>query len=204
MIFSDEQKMLIKEFMNQPRDQIKWDNPKTKPLRDYIKEYLQTLQDGFCCYCQDYIKNDHLMTIDIEHILPKAKEDFYLFILEIENLALSCRRCNFPPYKGQKTDFLTSLNFGANWKDPSLYKFIHPRFENFEDHIQKNQNQKGTQIAIYYEWDADDSKAKYHFEYFKLNEIECDAFTDITKERLTDDHMIGGTSIFDELQEEDL
>lgn len=205
MEYSPEHKAIIADFMAQDPSDYDWDkDSKIKPVKRFIKDSLIELQSGFCCYCQAFLDNDHRMVIDIEHILPKKREDFHRFIFEDENLAISCKRCNLSTCKGQKIDFLTSLDFGDSWNEASLYKFIHPRLEKLEEHIIRGEKQKGTQKAIYFKWDKDDSKASYHFGYFKLHELERSGFTDITRDEPTCTESESGASIFDELQEEDL
>ena len=203
MIFSAEHEALIATFMSQPPEDIKWTATEIEDLKRFIKDELMELQSNVCAYCQGYIADSHRMTIDIEHVLPKSKEDFYKYILANENLAISCRRCNFNPFKGAKIDFLTARITDENWKDPALYKFIHPRLESFEDHIVREEYQRGTMKTIHFEWTKEDAKAEYHFKYFGLEEIECDGFTNLEKDDSTTETTTDGSSVFDELQKEE-
>ena len=203
MKFEPEHEQIIKNFMKQDPGSMNWKDSRINGLKVLIKESLYKMQNKHCCYCRVYIGEQHKGVIDIEHILPKKKEDYHRFILRNENLALSCRRCNFTPYKGQRIDFLTKLTFDdEDWKTPEYYKFIHPRFENLGDHFRREMSQQDTNTAIRFKRLKNEAKTDYHYNFFGFKEIECGSFDAVQSDDYVDETQLGRARIFDKLQQE--
>ncbi|MGR8934038.1 MAG: hypothetical protein ACU837_06555 [Gammaproteobacteria bacterium] len=68
-----------------------------------VKETLNAMQHGNCCFCESKIT--HISFGDVEHFRPKAgyKQNgteklqtpgYYWLVYDWENLLLSCERCN--------------------------------------------------------------------------------------------------------------
>lgn len=110
-----------------------WDSEWFSDIKREIKEYLKTKTDNRCAYCRRSIKGEHNITLDIEHILEK---DFApRLTLEIDNLTISCRRCNFK--KNTIKDLHTTQQAEAEYRASYTYRFIHPNFDNYFDYIKR-------------------------------------------------------------------
>ncbi|MCU4312004.1 HNH endonuclease [Acinetobacter variabilis] len=86
-----------------------------------------------CFYCKHQIPSQHGRYWDIDHILPKSLYSKFLF--EPENLIVSCVECNSAkgnknPHKSRKTN-VKNLPQGSD-----KYIFVHPFYDNYDDHIQ--------------------------------------------------------------------
>lgn len=137
-----------------------------KSLKDRIRQFHLSRHDETCCYCRRILSDAEKIEIDREHILPKSRFSHYAY--EIWNLAASCKTCNMT-YKGNKIDFLTEI---ITTLDDALnvnnYKIIHPNFEKYSDHIQREVIQHDTKYSIRYIFNEEDAKAKYTIDYFML------------------------------------
>ena len=108
------------------------------------------------------------MVIDIEHILPKSKYNEFMF--ELENLNISCKRCNMN-IKKEKHDFVVNVSTIKNdFKTSSQYHFIHPNFDKFEDHIDHHRIVFNKKKLTKYVPKTD--KGEYAYKYFYLDRLE--------------------------------
>lgn len=121
-------------------------------FRTSLKHSLRIAQKGRCCYCRRRLGDER--DTELEHFLEKA--EFPQYTYEIRNIGLSCSTCN-----GMKNSrFLRISNHltrkaaaaGAanpsvlrspvvssapigNFDDANSYRWVHPHFDNFTDHI---------------------------------------------------------------------
>jgi len=169
---SSEDELLIEECINAGHKS--WEDTRLDSLKSRIKEHFKTKQKNVCCYCSRNIYGEFNMVLDIEHILPKHKYTKYMF--SIENLALSCKRCNLN-IKGQKTDFL--IDSFSSSKEPfekENYLFIHPNFDVFKDHLQYIHNQEDDEVMVFYRVKNESKKGFFSYNYFKLEMLEINSF----------------------------
>lgn len=150
-----------------------WSHDNLKSIKDKIKDFNIIKTSHRCCYCGISIHAAHRMTIDIEHILPKAKLNFVHYMFSTKNLSVACKRCNMR-IKGQRIDFLTN-DFNRNHIFRSnYYKFIHPHLDNYDAHLFLLVNQAGREMIFKYLKFSE--KGQYTYDYFKLEEIELNSF----------------------------
>lgn len=151
-----------------------WENPLLERFKTKLKNYYRGLKNE-CCYCKRVFVGEFSYSIDIEHILPKSK--FKNLMFAPYNLNISCKRCNMR-IKKSRTDFLVdSEKAKANPMDKTLYKIIHPNFEDYEKHIEFFVNIDNLKKIIKYNILSDSEKGKFTFEYFKLHELEIDTIS---------------------------
>ncbi|NGF76540.1 HNH endonuclease [Fluviicola sp. SGL-29] len=164
-----------------------WDNPLLKDFKKKVKKYFRSINDE-CCYCKKNFTGEFNMVIDIEHILPKSKFENLMFT--IFNLNIACKRCNMN-VKNENIDFLVDLSLvKTSPEDPSLYKFIHPNFDIYDEHIDYLVNINSQKKVIKFLIVGDSAKGKFTYDYFKLNELEIDTINQAQgvkkKEELSD------------------
>lgn len=102
-------------------------------VRKHIREHYLSEQKYMCAYCRIEKKEDHGMTWDIEHILPKSL--FPAFLFEPENLAIACKECNIP--KGDNN--ILSNHKAKPSELPKCskdYSVVHPHFDTYSDHFE--------------------------------------------------------------------
>lgn len=156
-------------------DDKPWDNPLVSDLKQKIKEHYRIKGKEQCCYCKKNFHGEFKFVIDIEHILPKGHIDFKYLIFTPNNLNVACKRCNMN-IKGQKIDFITSLSdIKSDYQNSKFYKFIHPNFDNYFDHIKYHCQILDDQKLINYQIKNNSKKGAYTYEYFRLNELEVES-----------------------------
>lgn len=157
------------------RNNIKiWDQKILDPVKRKIKGFMRALLDERCCYCCKNISGEFNMVLDIEHVLPKAY--FKKFEFTPFNLSVACKRCNME-IKGQDCSFLKDEAAAhITPEDTFNYKFIHPNFDNYFDHLDYEVNIKNQKKMIKYSVVNDSSKGKYTYEYFDLKKLEIESF----------------------------
>ena len=120
---------------------IDWSHKALADLKLLIRKELRKQQHGRCIYCRRPLilerKNAYE---DLEHFLDKSKPNFRKWALCCVNISLSCRACNF-----QKS----TKNLGIGLappagtlmyaRGPGLYSWIHPYFDDFNEHIHVGQ-----------------------------------------------------------------
>lgn len=177
-------KTIVSEGRGNPSLKI-WEHNDLKKTRADIKRHILNGRENGkrCAYCLKSFNNEHNMSIDVEHILPKSKYPKYTFTLK--NLAVACKRCNLQ-IKRDDTSFLTrSFNPRKPFKS-KFYKLTHPIID------KKNKLQLREIIfqnihIVKYTYDSE--KAKYTYDYFKLENVEIEQL----------DHAQGITPLIDYL-----
>ena len=114
------------------------------------------------------------MVLDIDHILPKSA--FRHLMFTVYNLSVSCKRCNMN-IKKDDLSFLSDINaVNDNPQDTSLYKIIHPNFDDYFSHLNFYTKTENQQKIIKYTVVANSTKGQFTFDYFKLEELEIDSY----------------------------
>ncbi len=149
-----------------------WNHQLVSTFKDKVKTYYREIQNEQCCYCRKNFEGEFKMVIDIEHILPKGTFENLMFT--DYNLNVACKRCNMN-VKGVKTDFVTDLNaVKANPQDRTLYKIIHPNFDDYFSHLKFLTVIENQYKLIKYQIVIDSAKGQFTYDYFRLKELEVD------------------------------
>lgn len=171
-IFTENDFLVIKDCIE--KGHKSWSDDCIKNLKIRLKEFLKIKQNHVCCYCCRNIYGEFNLSLDIEHVLPKSKYPLYMFSLD--NLAVSCKRCNMS-IKGSKVDFIVNnLENNENPFDSKNYYFIHPNSDVYNDHIKFISHQYGNQKFVFYHIVKDSKKGKYSYEFFKLKQLVVNCF----------------------------
>jgi len=153
-----------------------WKNTLLEPIKRKIKIYYRANNFEQCCYCRRDFQDEFNLVIDIEHILPKGNSLFTEYMFEIDNLNISCKRCNMN-IKNDRIDFIVDLNtIKPDYKVSNKYYFIHPNFDNYFDHINYEVTIKNNKKLIKYI--SKSEKGKYTYKYFRLDKIEIDTLNE--------------------------
>lgn len=169
--FTEEEKTLIAQLSVAGG----WDQPQAAPLKKKIKPYLRKRTSDCCCYCRLSMHEWHGLTIDPEHVLPKAAEKFPQYSFELKNLSVSCKRCNMG-IKNQDTSFYTGAMNEADPFKSEYYKFIHPNLDMVDDHLRVVSLQINANRMVKYQVVNASAKGKRTYEYFKLQKLELNSF----------------------------
>jgi hypothetical protein len=151
-----------------------WYSAHLSELKAKIKAYYRVSQGEQCCYCRKNTNGEFNMVLDIEHILPQSI--FSQFMFEINNLSVSCKRCNMMIKKND----ISFIAEGANIVEipflSSNYKFIHPNLDQYFDHISYEVSIRNNETMIKYSVVMESEKGSYTYDYFKFHELEVDSF----------------------------
>ncbi|MBV4487015.1 hypothetical protein HU727_015590 [Pseudomonas sp. SWRI153] len=136
--YASEQQVLVDKFNALPfksKTGSFWKNThkgEYASVKEAIKKHYLQAQNYTCPYCKQRIVVEHLGTWDAEHVI--AKDENPQFMFESQNLCVSCKDCN-----GSKSNkevlsrpSRTRRKFPT---DPDEYKFCHPHFHDYEQHI---------------------------------------------------------------------
>jgi len=130
-------------------------------LKRKIVESQLSLLNNSCTYCGSKfgIQSD----AELDHFINKARKPDFTF--EIQNLFVSCHKCNFPTRKGQRKTF---------WRDNKKYskcrfKIVHPHFDNVDKHFEYRINSNNQNLLII-TINPLTRKAKKTISFFGLNE----------------------------------
>lgn len=103
------------------------------PLRASIRKHYLEQQGYKCAYCRMLKRENHGLSWDVEHIIPKSVHPRFLF--EPENLALACKECNLS--KLDQDVLAGTLRQKALYpRDKESYTIIHPHYDKYEDHME--------------------------------------------------------------------
>jgi hypothetical protein len=102
-------------------------------LKIKIKNYYKKNQKYKCPYCYNEYPIDHNLAWWTEHIIPKSKNKLLMF--EPLNLCVACIECN--KIKANKNVFVDGEKKSLSKKSVD-YKIVHPHFDNYLEHIDKN------------------------------------------------------------------
>lgn len=154
-----------------------WNAECVRSIKDRIKEYKIRIQNYSCCYCRRDITGEFKLVLDIDHILPKSIYTNCIF--DLDNLAVSCKKCNMLS-KGFDVDFLNTALLTEYDKyhkhlyfQSKHYKFIHPNLDEYHMHISVGVVQINNFKIRKYIYHTE--KGKYTFEYFNLGDFEVEA-----------------------------
>lgn len=159
-------KRLIK--ISKPKHKDAWEDKSIIAAKSQIKELLKIKHKHQCCYCRRSFVGEFNMVIDIEHVLPKEK--FPEWIFEIENLSLSCKRCNMN-VKNDDIEFYKE-QVGTYSRDSDAYKIIHPNYDDWNLHMKYFCWIENDLRIIKYVPLANSSKAAFTYAYMRLDELE--------------------------------
>lgn len=153
-----------------------WNNVRVEQIKARIKEFYRLSSDEQCCYCKKDFGDEFNMVIDIEHILPKSIFHDYMF--EVFNLNIACKRCNMR-IKKDKIDFIVNIDKIIEQRfETSNYRFIHPNFDNYFNHIEIIQVIRNNKKLIKYFVVKNSMKGNYTYNYFQLDKREIDTINE--------------------------
>ncbi|WP_339466004.1 HNH endonuclease [Pseudomonas sp. EA_65y_Pfl2_P74] len=102
-------------------------------LRASVRKHYLDQQGYKCAYCRMLKRENHGLSWDVEHIVPKSEHPRFLF--EPENLALACKECNLS--KLDQKVFARPLRKNALYpRGKEHYTIIHPHYDKYEDHME--------------------------------------------------------------------
>lgn len=145
--------------------------PLLAALKVKIRNYHLQRHGKNCCYCRRSLEGEFNYVIDREHVLPKSTPAYRPLSFTMWNLGVACKRCNMQ-YKGAKTDFVVSPNVAAEFENAANYRFVHPNFDLYEEHLDRLEVKKGTSRIVKYTIMADSAKGIYTYNYFNLRGLE--------------------------------
>lgn len=149
-----------------------WEDENIKPLKDRIKRILREYQDQTCCYCKRNLTGEFNLVIDIEHILPKSKYEDLMF--NIDNLAISCKKCNMNVKKDDLSFIIDLKAIPSNPFNKDNYRFIHPNFDEYYKCLERIAIEVNNVRFVKYRVISDSDKGKFTYNYFRLSEFEQD------------------------------
>lgn len=126
-----------------------------------------------CCYCRTNLYGGGHFMIDREHVLPKKKYKGFTFA--IWNLSVACKRCNMQ-FKGEQDCFVKNKLEGAPFEDGDNYDFVHPNYDEWELHLNRQAQQSNKKMLVKYMIMGGSAKGAYTYDYFALRELEVDSF----------------------------
>lgn len=142
-----------------------------------VKQKIRNLHMGRhgdrCCYCRKNLHGGGHFVIDREHVLPKSHAAFKLLAYEVWNLGIACKRCNMQ-YKKNKVDFVVD-QANAALQTSVNYRFIHPNYDRYKDHISISATQDDDITVVKYT-KLGTEKGDYTYEYFNLEELEVGSY----------------------------
>lgn len=147
-----------------------------KNLRERIKEYHLLRQGYTCCYCRTNLFGGGVFMVDREHIIPKSHCKKLTYVME--NLSVSCKRCNMEIKKDKTSLFVDPGSIESTYLDKSTYRVIHPNFEVYEDFIIRRQEQHGKAKLVKFIIEMPGDKTNFMFSFFKLNDLEVNSIND--------------------------
>lgn len=102
-------------------------------LRKTIRSHYLSQQKYRCAYCRMEKKEQHGLTWDVEHIIPKATHPKFLY--EPENLAMACKECNIA--KANKDVLVKPLSHSSSYPTKSEdYKIVHPHYDSYSENFE--------------------------------------------------------------------
>ena len=152
-----------------------WAHADAAPLKAKMKPYLLRKTSDCCCYCRRSMHQWHGLTIDIEHVLPKAKGKYPQFMFDLRNLSVACKRCNMG-IKRQDIGFYLGGGGEADPFQSQYYELIHPNADNIDDHLEFVSLQHNNKLMIKYKVVNGSRKGGYSYAYFKLEKLEVNSF----------------------------
>ena len=146
-----------------------------KNAKDKILSYHLQRHGGTCCYCRLNLNGVGPFMTDREHILPKGKPAYRPFSYAMWNLAAACKRCNMQ-FKRRGDAFVVNPDDPARFQDGANYRFIHPNFDAYSEHLTRISAQVDTRNLVMFIRATGSEKANYTHEFFALHELQVETF----------------------------
>ncbi|QNB17606.1 HNH endonuclease [Paraburkholderia tropica] len=144
-------------------------------VKTKIRDYHLARHDNKCCYCRVNLHGGgHFMT-DREHVLPKSVANYRPLSYTMWNLSIACKRCNME-YKKNRTDFVVALNDASLLQEGANYRFIHPNFDLYREHLSRFAQEVDETVIVKYAVVAGSAKGAYTYDYFNLRGLEVNSF----------------------------
>lgn len=143
--------------------------------KDRILAYHLQRHGGNCCYCRTNLNGAGPFMTDREHVLPKGKLVYKPFSYALWNLAAACKRCNMQ-FKRKGDAFVVATDNPAKFQDSETYRFIHPNFDAYGEHLMRVTAQVDTKNIVIFIRTGGSDKADYTREFFGLDELQVDSF----------------------------
>jgi hypothetical protein len=141
-----------------------------KSAKKKILEFHLQRHGNACCYCRTGLKGAGPFMTDREHVLPKGKSLYRAFSYAIWNLGVACKRCNMQ-FKGTGDGFVIEKTDKTALQTSGNYKFIHPNFDNWTDHLRRLDAGLDEKKLVAFVNPSKSDKGKYTYEFFKLQEL---------------------------------
>jgi len=146
-----------------------------RAAKDRILAYHLQRHGGNCCYCRTNLNGAGPYMTDREHVLPKGKPVYRQFSYAMWNLAAACKRCNMQ-FKRKGDAFVFDTDDLAKFQDSENYRFIHPNFDAYDEHLKRMAVQVDTKNIVIFSSVEGSEKAVYTRDFFGLNELQVDSF----------------------------
>jgi len=146
-----------------------------KRAKGKILAYHLERHGGNCCYCRTNLNGAGPFMTDREHVLPKGKPVYKQFSYAMWNLAAACKRCNMQ-FKRKGDAFVVDTNDPAKFQDSENYRFIHPNFDEYGEHLMRVTAQVDTKNIVMFIKTGGSEKAVYTHEFFGLADLQMDSF----------------------------
>ncbi len=146
-----------------------------RAAKDRILAYHLQRHGGNCCYCRTNLNGAGPFMTDREHVLPKGKPVYRPFSYAVWNLAAACKRCNMQ-FKRKGDAFVVDTTDFAKFQDSENYRFIHPSFDAYDEHLKRIAVQVDTKNIVTFINVEGSVKAVYTRDFFGLDELQVDSF----------------------------
>lgn len=146
-----------------------------KRAKDKMLSYHLRRHGGNCCYCRTNLNGAGPYMTDREHVLPKGMPVYKPFSYAMWNLAAACKRCNMQ-FKRKGDAFVVDANDPAKFQDSENYRFIHPNFDSYSEHLMRVTAQVDTRNIVMFIKTDGSEKAFYTHEFFGLDKLQVDSF----------------------------
>lgn len=151
------------------------ENEAIKSAKEKILAYHLSRHGGNCCYCRFNLNGAGSYMTDREHILPKGKAVYKPLSYTMWNLAAACKRCNMQ-FKRSGDTFVVDPDDPAQFQESANYRFVHPNFDKFSDHLMRIEAQVDTKNIVIFSQTSGSAKATYTHDFFALHELQVDTF----------------------------
>lgn len=140
-----------------------------------IRDHHLKRHGNKCCYCRVNLYGGGPFMTDREHVLPKSIAAYRALSYTMWNLGIACKRCNLE-YKKGRTDFVVASNDATLFADGANYRFIHPNFDLYREHMSRSAQEADEAVLVKYTIVSGSSKGAYTYGYFNLRGLEVDSF----------------------------
>lgn len=105
-----------------------WGCEEVEIIKPLIRKHYSLEQNATCPYCQMELKTSRGRSWDVEHIIPRAAMDSFMF--EPLNLCVACVECNSAKSHKKVTNSVAKIRYPTKG-----YFIIHPHFDHYHEHI---------------------------------------------------------------------